>query len=241
MTCGTQGRRRRRCFAVRMLASRGAASIATTIIKCTSSGIRWVRARLTARVLSSVIVDPRDARHMYMVTSDGGAFETVDNCGTWRSINKGVEANFLPDPYPEYGQDVHCLCMHQANPDRLYQQNHCGIYRIDRPSDDWIRIGNNMPKEIGDIGFGIVVHPRDPDTAWVFPMDATTVWPRTSPDGRPAVYRTSDAGATWQRQDRGLPREHAWFHGQAAGVLRRRFRPGRTLLRHHQWRSVDES
>ncbi len=162
-------------------------------------------------VLSSVIVDPRDARHMYMVTSDGGAFETLDNCGTWRSINKGVEANFLPDPYPEYGQDVHCLCMHPANPNRLYQQNHCGIYRIDRPSDDWIRIGNNMPKEIGDIGFGIVVHPRDPDAAWVFPMDATTVWPRTSPDGRPAVYRTSDAGATWQRQDRGLPREHAWF------------------------------
>src|SRR5882724_13010463 len=122
------------------------------------------------------------------------------------SINKGVEANFLPDPYPEYGQDVHCLCMHPANPDRLYQQNHCGIYRIDRPSDDWIRIGNNMPKQIGDIGFGIVVYPRDPDTAWVFPMDGTTVWPRTSPDGRPAVYRTSDAGSTWQRQDRGLPR-----------------------------------
>jgi hypothetical protein len=162
-------------------------------------------------VLSSVIVDPRDARHMYMVTSDGGAFETLDKCATWRSINKGVEANFLPDPYPEYGQDVHCLSMHPSNPDRLYQQNHCGIYRIDRPSDEWIRIGNNMPKQIGDIGFGIVLHPRDPDMAWVFPMDGTTVWPRTSPDGKPAVYRTSDAGATWLRQDRGLPREHAWF------------------------------
>jgi photosystem II stability/assembly factor-like uncharacterized protein len=162
-------------------------------------------------VLSSVNVDPRDAKHIYMVTSDGGAFETFDRGGSWRSLNKGVEANFLPDPYPEYGQDVHCLALHPAMPDRLYQQNHCGIYRVDRPDENWIRIGNNMPKQIGDIGFGIVVHPRDPDTAWVFPMDGTTVWPRTSPDGKPALYRTSDAGATWARQDRGLPRENAWF------------------------------
>ena len=163
-------------------------------------------------MLSWVIVDPRDARHMYMVTSDGGAFETLDRCATWRSCStRASRRTFLPDPYPEYGQDVHCLMMHPANPDRLYQQNHCGIYRIDRPSEQWIRIGDNMPKEIGDIGFGIVVHPRDPDTAWVFPMDGTTVWPRTSPDGKPAVYRTADAGATWLRQDRGLPREHAWF------------------------------
>ena len=68
-----------------------------------------------------------------------------------------------------------------------------------------------MPSEIGDIGFGIVLHPRDPDTAWVFPMDGTTVWPRTSIDGKPALYCTRDAGASWQRQDRGLPREQAWY------------------------------
>ena len=35
-----------------------------------------------------------------------------------------------------------------SNPDRLYQQNHCGIYRIDRPSDTWVRIGRAMPKRI---------------------------------------------------------------------------------------------
>jgi hypothetical protein len=68
-----------------------------------------------------------------------------------------------------------------------------------------------MPRAIGDIGFPIVLHPRDPDTAWVFPMDGTTVWPRTSPGGRPAVYRTQDGGRTWRRQDRGLPREQAWY------------------------------
>ena len=62
-----------------------------------------------------------------------------------------------------------------------------------------------MPAKVGDVGFPMVLHPRDPDTCWVFPMDGTDVWPRTSPGGRPAVYRTSDAGASWTRQDRGFP------------------------------------
>jgi hypothetical protein len=98
-----------------------------------------------------------------------------------------------------------------TNPDRLYQQNHCGIYRIDRPSDEWVRIGKRMPPSVGDIGFPLVVHPRNADTAWVFPMDGTQVWPRTSPGGKPAVYGTHDAGETWERMDAGLPREQAWW------------------------------
>ena len=68
-----------------------------------------------------------------------------------------------------------------------------------------MRIGDNMPRDVGDIGFPIELHPRDPDTAWVFPMDGTDVWPRTSPDGRPAVYVTRDAGDSWTRLDAGLP------------------------------------
>ena len=64
---------------------------------------------------------------------------------------------------------------------------------------------------MGDIGFPIELHPRDPNTAWVFPMDGSDVWPRTAPGGRPAVYRTRDAGASWERQDAGLPREHAYL------------------------------
>jgi photosystem II stability/assembly factor-like uncharacterized protein len=55
------------------------------------------------------------------------------------------------------------------------------------------------------------VHPRDPDTAWVFPMDGTEAWPRTSPGGKPAVYATKDAGKTWKRQDKGLPKSDAYF------------------------------
>jgi hypothetical protein len=90
-------------------------------------------------------------------------------------------------------------------------QNHCGLYRLDRPDTRWVRVGKAMPAEVGDIGFPVVVHPRDPDTAWVFPMDGSGDWPRTSPGGRPAVFMTRDGGASWQRRDDGMPRDQAWW------------------------------
>lgn len=161
--------------------------------------------------LHSVIVDVADPNHLYLGMSGGGVFESTDKGANWQPLNAGCEANFMPDPYPEYGQDPHCMRQHPLAPNVLYQQNHCGIYRIERPSNTWVRIGTKMPKKIGDIGFPMVLHPRDPNTCWVFPMDGTQVWPRTSPGGKPAAYVTRNAGKSWQRQDVGLPQENAWF------------------------------
>jgi photosystem II stability/assembly factor-like uncharacterized protein len=161
--------------------------------------------------LHSILIDPRDKRRMYVGMSGGGVFRSDDQGATWRPLNAGSRADFFPDPYPEYGQDPHRVALHPLRPDRLYQQNHCGIYRMDLPEERWLRIGEAMPAGIGDIGLPLAIHPRDPDVAWVFPMDGTTVWPRVSPGGRPAIYGTRDAGASWQRLDGGLPREQAWL------------------------------
>ncbi len=169
--------------------------------------------------LHSVIVDPRDPKHLYFGMSGGGVHESLDAGLSWKTLIKGMEIVEGFDAATVTFHDPHCMRICPTNPDRLYQQNHCGIYRIDRnggadmdPSGDmWQRIGRKMPKRVGDIGFPMVVHPRDADTAWVFPMDGTTVWPRTSPDGRPAAYVTRNAGKTWQRLDQGLPESQAWW------------------------------
>jgi hypothetical protein len=161
--------------------------------------------------LHSIIVDPRDPKHLYFAMSGGGVHESTDGGKTFTPLVKGLEVVEGMDPATITFHDPHCVRLCPSNPDRLYQQNHCGIYRIDRPSDEWQRIGAKMPKRVGDIGFTMVVHPRDADTAWVFPMDGGTVWPRTSPDGRPAAYVTRNAGKTWQRQDNGLPSGQAWW------------------------------
>lgn len=161
--------------------------------------------------LHSINVDPRDANHLYIGMSAGGVFESLDAGKTWTPLNKGCDADFIPTPDPEYGHDPHCMRIHPLNPDRMYQQNHCGIYKMDRAAGRWERIGRKMPKKVGDIGFPMVLDPRDADTCWVFPMDGTSVWPRTSPGGKPAVYRTSNAGKTWARLDKGMPADNAWW------------------------------
>ena len=161
--------------------------------------------------LHSIIVDPRDPAHLYFAMSGGGVHESADGGRTWATLLKGLDVVEGFDKAQPTFHDPHCIRICPSNPDRLYQQNHCGIYRLDRPSDTWVRIGRNMPEPVGDIGFPLVVHPRDADTAWVFPMDGTAVWPRTSPEGRPAVYATRNAGKTWQRLDAGLPAEQAWW------------------------------
>ena len=166
--------------------------------------------------LHSVLVDPRDPKHLYVGMSGGGFFESTDEGATFVPLSRGVENKYLP-PRPDgqehtFGDDPHCVALHPLRPDRLWQQNHFGIYRLDRDKGDrWTRVGRAMPADVGDIGFPIVTHPREPDVAWVFPMDGTSVWPRTSPGGRPALYVTRDAGASWQRQDAGLPAEQAWW------------------------------
>jgi hypothetical protein len=162
-------------------------------------------------LLHSILIDPRDPKHLYLAISAGGVFESTDAGKDWAPLNEGVEATFIPTPSPEFGHDPHCVALHPLRPDRLYQQNHCGIYRIDRPVRRWERIGMAMPKKIGDIGFPVVLDPRDPDTAWVLPMDGSTVWPRTAIEGKPAVYVTKNAGKSWRRLDKGLPRAQAWL------------------------------
>lgn len=161
--------------------------------------------------LHSIIVDPRDPRHLYFGMSGGGVHESVDRGKTWTVLVQGMDVVEGFDRSTPTFHDPHCIRLCPANPDRLYQQNHCGIYRLDRPSKEWMRIGKNMPKKIGDIGFPMVVHPRDADTAWVFPMDGGTVWPRVSPDGKPAAYVTRNAGKSWTRLDKGFPRSNAWW------------------------------
>ncbi len=161
--------------------------------------------------MHSIIIDPRDPKHLYFAMSGGGVHETLDGGRSFAPIVKGMEVVEGFDAANIAFHDPHCVRLCPSNPDRLYQQNHCGIYRLDRPSSEWVRIGKHMPKRVGDIGFPMVVHPRDADTAWVFPMDGTTVWPRTSPEGKPSIHVTRNGGKSWQRLDAGLPKSQAWW------------------------------
>lgn len=169
------------------------------------------------QTLHSIMIDSRDPKHMYIGLSSGasGVFESKDQGKDWTPINKGVngfEAYGVPAD-AEVGQEPHCMRIHPLNPDRLYQQTHAGVYFMNRPEGVWKRVGENLPKEhgISDYSFPIVLHPRDPDTVWLFPLDGGFPLGRITPDGMPATYITRNFGKTWKRQDKGLPKGDGWF------------------------------
>jgi len=162
-------------------------------------------------ILHTIVPHPTDSQRMWVAISAVGTFETRDGGATWEPRNQGVRADFLPDPHPETGQCVHKLVMAAGDPERLYQQNHCGQYRSFDGGRTWQDISAGLPSQFG---FPMVAHPRDPDTAWVIPLTPPEEG-RLMPDGHAAVWRTSDAGASWVRGDAGLPQHDAYI-----GVLR---------------------
>jgi photosystem II stability/assembly factor-like uncharacterized protein len=147
---------------------------------------------------------------MYVGITAAGVFRSDDGGETWLPINNDVVADFLADPYSDVGQCPHKLLMHPARPDRLWQQNHFGVYLSDDRGDSWVRVdGNGLP---GGFGFPLMLDPNDPDQAFVIPETSPEY--HYSPGGRLAVYRTRDSGASWELMADGLPKQ-AW-----AAVLR---------------------
>jgi hypothetical protein len=157
-------------------------------------------------ICHSVTLDPSAPDRVTIGISAAGVFRSDDGGASFSPKNAGTAADFMPDdPYPEVGQCVHKVLAHPARPGRLWQQNHCGVYRSDDAGESWQRLdGNGLPS---DFGFGLGLDPADPEVAYVIPEEGAGN--RVTSDGRLGVYKTTDGGSSWALAADGLP-EPAW-------------------------------
>lgn len=155
--------------------------------------------------LHTIVVDPENSDRMAVAVSSGGFYRTEDGGNSWRARNTGVRAEFLPDKYPEFGQCVHKVVHHPARPERLFLQNHWGLYRSDDWGDSWNDIANGVPS---DFGFSMQMHPHDPDTVYIVPIESDQF--RCVPEAKLRVYRTRNAGVSWEPLANGLPQKDAY-------------------------------
>lgn len=164
-------------------------------------------------ILHAILAHPADPDQLWVAISAGGVFHTADGGRSWAPRNLGTRADFLPEDrrYPEYGQCVHSLVTAAGEPDLLYQQNHCGMYRSRDGGRRWESIEAGLPSTFG---FASAAHPRDPGTVYLLPLNGDIAG-RYVPDGAAAVWRTHDGGETWRDLRDGLPQTQVFF-----GVLR---------------------
>jgi serine/threonine protein kinase len=155
--------------------------------------------------LHTIVLDPSTEQRLYIAISSGGVYRTNDGGQTWTAQNRGVRAMFMPNRYPEFGQCVHKITMHPAHPERLFLQNHWGLYRSDDYAETWTDIANGVPS---DFGFAILMHPARPEWVYVIPVESDEF--RCACEGRLRVYRTRNAGASWEPLMRGLPQKGAY-------------------------------
>ncbi|CAB3642551.1 hypothetical protein LMG22037_00419 [Paraburkholderia phenoliruptrix] len=161
----------------------------------------WFGGGYDAPGIHSVMVDPRDSRHVTIGVSCGGVWQTIDGGASWRVSAEGMEADYLP---PERrgdanAQDPHRVVQCAANPEVLWTQHHCAIFRSTDGAAHWQRI----EAQPSSFGFAVAVHPHEPDTAWFVP--AVKDQCRIPVDGQFVVTRTRDGGRTFERFSNGLP------------------------------------
>jgi photosystem II stability/assembly factor-like uncharacterized protein len=157
--------------------------------------------------LHTIVLDPKDAKRMFIAISAAGAFRTDDGGTTWRPINRGLHSPYIPDPNAEIGHCVHHIAMHPARPGVLFMQKHWDVMRSENAGDSWQEVSGNLPS---DFGFVIDVHAHEPETIYVVPIKSDGE--HFVPDGKLRVYRSRNGGNEWEALTKGLPQTNCYVN-----------------------------
>jgi len=168
---------------------------------------QWMGGGADLPGIHSICVDPRNSHHVSIAVSTGGIWFTEDAGETWSQRGEGMRAEHVPPEltHDPIAQDVHCLAQCPAAPERMWVQHHNGIFVSSDEGRNFTEITEVKPSVFG---FAVVVHPRDPDTAWFVPEIKDEK--RIPCEGKLVVTRTRDGGKSFEVLSKGLPQTHAY-------------------------------
>jgi photosystem II stability/assembly factor-like uncharacterized protein len=157
--------------------------------------------------LHTILLDPSDARRIFIAISAAGAFRTDDGGKSWRPINQGLNSQYIPDPTADVGHCVHRIAMNPERPNVLFMQKHWDVMRSDDAGDSWREVSGNLPT---DFGFVIDVHAHEPETIYVVPIQSDSE--HFVHEGKLRVYRSRSGGNEWEPLTRGLPQSDCYVN-----------------------------
>lgn len=151
---------------------------------------RSIGPAVTGGRITDVEVHPDHPSTLYVASASGGIWKSTNMGQRWTPIFDSQSASTFGD-----------VAIAPSNPDILYagtgEQNNRqstswgdGVYRSDDGGSTWRHLGLKGTRHIGRI----VVHPTNPDVAWVAGLG--NLWAENEERG---VFRTRDGGRTWEK------------------------------------------
>jgi photosystem II stability/assembly factor-like uncharacterized protein len=157
--------------------------------------------------LHTIILDPGNAKRMWIAISAAGAFRTDDGGKSWKPINRGLRSQYIPDQDAEVGHCVHHIAMSPKRPGVMFMQKHWDVMRSDDAGDNWREVSGNLPT---DFGFVIDVNSNDPETIYVVPIKSDSE--HYVHEGKLRVYRSKTGGNEWEALTKGLPQKDCYVN-----------------------------
>lgn len=166
-----------------------------------------------AQGIHTILTHPERPDRLLVGISPGGVFRSDDGGKSFLPSNEGFLIGDGDGDGVGEGVGVNCvhkLAVDAVDPDLIWAQHHCGVYRSSDAGAHWQDVGRLKMTDGLPSGFGfpIVAHPAQPETAYVFPL--TSAGFRRSAEGRARVFRTVDGGESWRAIGLGLPDSDAY-------------------------------
>ncbi len=167
---------------------------------------KWLGGGADIPGIHSICVDPRNPDTVRVAVSCGGVWRTEDGGKSWAQSAHGMKFDDGPQSEAESpdAQDPHMMVQCLGQPEKFWVQHHAGIFKSTDNAKNW----TGVKAKPSAFGFGVVVHPKDADTAWFVPGIKDEK--RIPVDGALVVTRTRDGGKTFKSLKKGLPQKNAY-------------------------------